>query len=271
MFAALRGMTPQYDVAIADFVQGALQWRMWGRLGWLEIKRRYRRTAIGPFWTTLSLGTFIMVLGFVWARLWGQDPRGYLPFLTAGLLVWNLVQTVVNEGCTVFIGGESFIKQMPFAYSMLAWSVVWRNLIVFAHNLIIFAAVAFYGGLVPSPVMLLALPGLALMAINAIWVVTLLGMVCARFRDVSQVVASLMQISMFVTPVFFRREQLGPRASELVDWNLIYHFVDIVRAPLLGQPPHVSSWEVVVVTTFVGWSGTVWLYSRFRRRVAYWL
>jgi len=67
----------QYDVALADFVEGLTNWRMWGRLGWLDIKRRYRRTVIGPFSTTLSLGIFMFALGIVWANLWHQNLRVY--------------------------------------------------------------------------------------------------------------------------------------------------------------------------------------------------
>lgn len=271
MNSVFRGMTPQYDVAAFDFVHGASAWHMWGRLGWREIKRRYRRTVIGPFWTTLSLGLFISVLGVVWARLWNQDPKVYLPFLTAGMLVWNLVQTIVNEGCLVFVSGEGFIKQMRFPYSMLCWSVIWRNLIVFGHNLIIFVAVAVYAGTRPTAATLLALPGLALIAVNGVWVATLLGVICARYRDVTQLTASVLQISMFVTPIFFNREQLGGRAAVLADWNLLYHFVDIVRAPLLGRAPETWSWIIVAMTTVVGWGATFWFYSRFRRRVPYWL
>ena len=264
-------MNPQYDVAVADFTQGVAAWRMWGRLGWQEIRRRYRRTVFGPFWTSLSLGIFIFVLGFVWARLWNQNPKTYLPFLCAGMLTWNLVQFIINEGCTVFIGGEGFIKQMPFPYSMLAWSVVWRNLVVFGHNLFIFVAVAFYAGVPLTAATLLVIPGLLSIAINGVWVVTLLGMACARFRDIQQVVASLLQIAMFVTPIFFTRDQLGPGFGRLVDVNLLFHFVDVVRSPLLGQTPAGWTWVVVTITTIVGWGGTLWIYSRFRRRVPYWL
>jgi ABC-type polysaccharide/polyol phosphate export permease len=264
-------MRPQYDVAVADLIGGFAVWDMWGRLGWQEIKRRYRRTVIGPFWATLSLGIFIAVLGVVWARLWQQDPKVYLPFLTAGMLVWSLIQTIVNEGCMVFIGGESFIKQMAFPYSMLCWSVIWRNFIVFGHNLLIFVAVALYGAVPVTSATLLAVPGLVLLALNGVWVTTLLGMACARFRDVYQVVTSLLQISMFVTPIFFTREQLGARVAGLVDWNLLYHYVDIVRSPMLGQFPATWSWVMVGAATIGGWSVTLWLYSRFRRRVPYWL
>ena len=96
-------MVPQYDVALADFAEGITDWQMWGRLGWLEIKRRYRRTVIGPFWTTLSLGVFMFVLGLVWAQLMHQNPKVYLPFLSAGLLAWNMVSAIMSEGCVTFV------------------------------------------------------------------------------------------------------------------------------------------------------------------------
>src|SRR5437667_9667403 len=179
-------MNPQYDVAVADFTQGLAAWRMWGRLGWQEIRRRYRRTVIGPFWTTLSLGIFIFVLGLVWARLWNQEPKKYLPFLSAGMLTWTMVAAIITEGCTVFVAGEPLIKSFRFPYSILSCSVAWRNVIVFLHNLIIFGAVALYAGLAPTAATLLIIPGLVLVWLNGVWVATLLGMVCSRFRDVQQ-------------------------------------------------------------------------------------
>ena len=74
-----------------------------------------------------------------------------------------------------------------------------------------------------------------------------------------------------MTPIFFAREQLGPRFSKVVDLNVLYHFVDIVRSPLLGKSPEAWTWMAVALTTIVGWGGTLWVYSRFRRRVPYWL
>ena len=264
-------MVPQYDVALADFAEGVAAWRMWGRLAWQEIKRRYRRTTIGPFWTSLSLGIFIGVLGVVWAGLWNQDPKTYLPFLCAGMVAWNFVQANINDGCLVFVTGEPFIKQQACPYSLLAYSMVWRNLILFGHNVVIFVAIAFYAPVNVNAATLLVIPGVILNILNAIWIATILGVVCARYRDVQQVVASVMQISMFVTPIFFTPEQLGPGFRRFVDVNLLYHFVDVVRSPLLGHVPSAWSWTVIAITTAGGWGGTLWLYSRFRRRVPYWL
>jgi ABC-type polysaccharide/polyol phosphate export permease len=264
-------MIPQYDVAVADFVDGVSAWRMWGRLGWQEIKRRYRRTVIGPFWASLSLGIFVAVLGVVWARLWNQDPRTYLPFLCAGMVSWTLVQAIINDGCMAFVVGETFIKQFPFPYSVLTWSVVWRNLILFAHNLVIFVLVALYAGVPVTGASLLVVPGVLLVSLNGMWVASILGVVCARYRDVQQLVISVLQIALFVTPIFFPREQLGPRFAYFVDFNVLYHHVDVIRAPLLGRAPALWSWVVVTLMLVAGWAGTLWFYSRFRRRVPYWL
>jgi ABC-type polysaccharide/polyol phosphate export permease len=264
-------MVPQYDVALADFAEGIVAWRMWGRLAWQEIKRRYRRTTIGPFWTSLSLGIFIGVLGVVWAGLWNQNPKTYLPFLCAGMISWNFVQANITDGCMVFVGGETFIKQQPFPYSLLAYTMVWRNLILLAHNLVIFVFIAIYAGVAAKAATLLIVPGVILNSLNGVWIAMLLGVVCARYRDLQQVVGSVMQIAMFVTPIFFTRDQLGPRFGHVVDYNVLYHYVEIIRAPLLGRAPDLWSWVVATVALVTGWVTMLWFYSRFRRRVPYWL
>jgi ABC-type polysaccharide/polyol phosphate export permease len=264
-------MAPQYAVVLADFARGMCAWQLWGRLGWQEIRRRYRRTVIGPFWATLSLGTFITVLGVVWASLWGQDPTTYIPFLCAGMIAWNFVQASVNDGCAVFVGGEALIKQLRVPYSMLACSVVWRNAILFAHNAIIFVVVALYAEVPLTPASLLVVPGLILGGLNGVWIAMLLGAVCARYRDVQQLVASVLQIAMFVTPIFFAPEQLGPALSPVVDYNVLYHLVEIVRSPLLGRPPALWSWSMAALTLVTGVLATLWFHGRFGPRIPYWL
>ena len=67
------------NVAVQDVVLATARWEMWNRLDWREVTGRYRRTVIGPFWTTLSVGIFIFVLGILWSTLWGKDPKEFLP------------------------------------------------------------------------------------------------------------------------------------------------------------------------------------------------
>ena len=98
------------------------------------------------------------------------------------------------------------------------------------------------------------------------------GMIVARYRDVRQVMMNLLQILLFVTPVFWSPDQVGRRFGQwFVTPNLLFHYVDILRSPLLGRAPAVLTWEMVLLSTIAGWAITFWTYSRFRRRLAYWL
>ena len=264
-------MIPQYGVAITDVLAGMLDWRMWARLGSQEVRRRYRRTVFGPFWTTLSLGIFIFTLGILWSQLWKQDPKVYLPFLCSGMLAWSLIATIITEGCSAFSGSAGVITQLRFPYTILSCSVVWRNFITLFHNVIIFVLVALYADVPVTWSSLLVFPALGLIFINGVWVVTLLALFCSRFRDIQQIIASLLQVSMFVTPIFWAPKQLGERLAVFVDYNILFHFVDILRSPMLGQAPAAWSWGIVIAGTIVGWMVTIAMFSRFRRRIAYWL
>lgn len=264
-------MKVQYGEVFSDIKDGFLDWRMWSRLGWKETVRRYRRTIIGPFWTTLSLGIFIVAMGLVWAQLWKQDIKDYLPFLTAGMLAWGFFQSIVNEGCPVFTGASALITSMQVPYTALTCAVVWRNVIIFFHNIIILAIIMLYAGSAVTWYSLLVIPGLLLTSFNGVWFGLLLGAICTRFRDIQQIISSILQISMFVTPVFWSPAQLGERGDWFVKYNVLYHFVDILRAPLLGKAPDNFSYYVVLGATVIGWALTFFVLSRVRHRIPYWL
>ncbi len=267
-----RPLSPVGTTATRDLVDGFLQWHLWLRLGWLEVKRRYRRTVVGPFWGTLSLAVLVAALGAVGAGLWKQKLEEYLPFLAAGIIVWTMISTMITESGTLFVSSGNLFRQMRFNYSVLACALVYRNCILLVHNLSIYLVVLLiFGANKFSPVMLLAVPALALLLINGVWAALLVGMFCLRYRDLQQLINSLLQISMFVTPIFWPPSSLsGPSRIVFIDFNPLYHFVEIVRAPLLGEVPAVATWIAVGIITVVGWGVTFAFFSRFRKRIAYW-
>ena len=267
-------MTPQYWEAFTDLFEGIRLVDLWARIGWADVKRRYRRTVFGPFWSSFSLAVFVCTMGLVFATLWKIDPKEYLPYLASGMMTWVLLTSFLTEGCTVFIAAEGLIKQQRINHTMLLCAMVWRNLITFAHNLAVYIPIYIYGGLPLTANVLLVVPGIFFLCLNGLWIALVLGMLCARYRDIQQVVATLIQISMFVTPIFWSPAQLAEHSRVqflFVDYNMLYHYVEIVRSPLLGQLPSANSWLMVVLATILGWALAIFLFSRFRRRIAYWL
>ena len=260
----------QTVLALRDVVEGAGAFRLWGLLGWQDVRQRYRRSTLGPFWLTISMGALVGGLGVLYAGLFKMDVADYLPFVAAGLIVWGLVSGLITEGCSVFIDAEGTIKQVNLPLSIYVYRVVWRGIIIFAHNIIIYVAAAVFFSINPGWIGFLVLPGLVLVCLNGVWMGLLLGLMSARFRDVPQIVASVVQVTFFLTPIIWKPELLPGRAF-MLDFNPFFHFVELVRAPALGQTPGLVSWLAVLGITLGGWLVTLLMYRRYRWRIAYWV
>ena len=256
--------------AFEDLLQGVTSWSLWGMLGWHDIKKRYRRSVLGPFWLTISMAVLVASLGFIYGSLFRFQLADYLPFLALGLAIWNFVAAILTEGCQSFLEFESLIKHVRMPLSVHVLRVIWRNLIILGHNAVIFIVMALWLGLWPGLNGLLALPGLFLLLVNAVWIALALGIACARFRDVQPIAASVVQLLFFVTPVMWKPELMGER-QWMIALNPIYYLIEVVRGPLLGEALAPSIWAMAVLITILGWSATFAVYVRFRKRIAYWL
>jgi ABC-type polysaccharide/polyol phosphate export permease len=264
-------VTPQYSAAIRDVTTGVLAWDMWGRLGWRDTLRRYRRTTIGPFWSTASVGIFVVMLTGVWSRVWNQDALAYLPYLTSGMISWMMISAILTEGNIALVVSESLIKQLRVSYTVLVCTVICRNVVTFGHNMLIMVPVCIYVGLAPNWATLLFVPGFFLFCVNAMWIVLVLALACARYRDVAPLIGSLLQISMFITPVLWNPGQLEGKMGLIIQLNPLYHLLELVRAPLLGHSPSAQTWLFALAGAAAGWTGAIFLFSRFRRRIPYWI
>ena len=253
-----------------DLWDGIQAWPIWTMLGWQDIRQRYRRSAIGPFWITLSMATLILLLGVIYSRIFKMDIATYLPFLALGLILWGFISGSMTESCASFQESERIIKQVKWPFSIYVLRIVWRNIIVFLHTVVIYIPIAIVFSVKPHLSSLLVLPGLVLVFVNQVWLGLVLAILSARFRDVVPIVSTVVNILMFATPILWPVSTLGD-LTIVADVNPVYHFIELVRAPLLGQPPHLLSWIVAIGTIVVGFIVAVLLFRRVEHRIVYWL
>jgi ABC-type polysaccharide/polyol phosphate export permease len=261
------------SAATRDLVGGLCRTPLWGRLGWLEVKRRYHRTVLGPFWNSISLAAYAAGIGLVGSGLWNQDIHAYLPYLISGLLLWNMISTIITESCSLFVASHGLLKNVRFEYSVLVYALLWRNLIVFWHNfLVYFCIVIVLKPELLSPIVLLALPGLACVLVMSASISLLCGMLCLRFRDVQSLVTTALSIAMLITPIFWPVDALsGLHRTVFVGLNPLYHLMELVRAPLLGEVPAALNYIVVFVIMIVVGVLTFDIFRKFRKRIAFWI
>lgn len=261
------------DLALArnDLQRGFSDWRTWLLLGMNDVRQRYQRSRVGQFWITLSVVVNIATLGAVYSYLFRMSIREYLPSLAMGIIVWGLISAMVTDACTVFTSAESYLRQAPIAKSIFVHRMLVRNLITFAHNVVIVPVLYVAFGMGPGWPIFLVPIGLAIVTINGFWIGLLVGTLCARFRDLPQIVASFMQIAFFVTPVMWKRDQLPPTLSWVVDLNPFAALLAVIREPLLGAVPDRSAYVMSFGVTAIGLVVAIRFFARFRARIIYWL
>ena len=243
---------------------------VWWGLAWQEIRQRYTRSIIGPFWITLSMGAMVGAMGPLYGALFGQNVASYIQYLAVSLIVWTFISSCLNEAGSVFVGAEGYIKQVALPLTIYVLKMISRNLLMLAHNAVVALVVLLILPPARWQTLFLAPLGLLLVIANLCWIILLVGMLSARFRDLPQLVTNVVQVMFFLSPVMWKADMLGNRRI-LAEINPLYHLIEIVRAPLLGDEIRLISWVFCTMLLILGGGLTFKVFVRLRGRVPYWL
>lgn len=264
--------TSPLHIAWADVKDGLSKHMLWRTLGVLDVRRRYRRTFLGPFWASGHILLYILCVGFVFATLLEAERAKYIPYLVTGFIPWVLVYNILNEAPAAFSSATSLRQQIAFPYSMFVLQMLLRNLFVHLHNFSLFALMMIFYPVQLNWTLLLLIPGYLLVFANLFWMSMLLATLAARYRDVQQLVSSVIQVLVFLTPIFYTADKLTQfQRDYLVAPNLLYHLVVVLRAPLTGEVPPLSSYAILTFALIVGSAFTAWFFGRRKRHIVFWI
>jgi lipopolysaccharide transport system permease protein len=256
--------------AWADWWSGTCNINLWWTLAWYDTVLRYRRSMLGPLWLTISMGLLLLGMGPLYSGLFKVPLNRFFPHLTLGIIFWTFFTATINDGCNVFVGATRYMKSGEFSGSVFVWRSLARNVIQLLHHVVLYLPVALWAGIRPSPSMLLFVPGMMIVLVNLHALSISLGVVCARFRDVTLIMTSVLQLLMFLTPVFWLPNALPSRAHFIL-YNPLAQMLDVVRLPLVGESPAPGTWRFLALFTLLNVAVAAWLYARNRRRIVYWL
>lgn len=260
----------QWRLAMRDIVGGLAAYRVWSMLARMDIKQRYRRSILGPFWITITMMVWILAIGPLYSKLLGIGSEEFIPYLAMGIITWGLVSGVMLEGAGAFVEADNLVRSVKLPYTIHVLRVLQRNLIIFAHNLLAFVPFMLYMEIVPHWRWLAAIPGVLLILVAALPAAFLLGTLSARFRDLQQIIASVVQLAFFMTPVFWKAELLKERAY-LADYNPFQVMLEVVRAPIVDAIPSTETYLRMLLLIAVLYAVAIPFFIRYRRRLAFWV
>jgi ABC-type polysaccharide/polyol phosphate export permease len=241
----------------------SLQW------AWLDTVCQYRRSRIGPLWETINVIVMLLGLSLVSSAIFGSNLRDIVGYVAIGIIVWSAIAALISEGTMSFVRNTGYVTSSTLDVDLYVGRSVFKVFITFAHHVLVYVLGVAIGFIPIGWTSLLAIPGILLLFINGFWVVTTFAFICARFRDIDPIVRNLLQLAFFVTPVFWNYKAIASDRMFIVDYNIIFYFIEIVRSPLLGEIPPLSHYLVIGCVTVVGYLIAWQTYRRMRPRLAF--
>lgn len=275
-------MHPQLRAAWKDVCAGLGLWRAWLLFAFGNVTRPYRRTFIGPLWEPIGLLLMVLMLGPLYSRAFNLPFELYMIYLAAGWTAWQFVSGFIASGASTLVQAIGMMQQSRLPLSLFFLETLATEFFEFLTklSLVVLLILAF-----DAPVnerTLLFFPGLLLLLVAGLGLIALFGLLCARFPDFRPVVQIALRLAFFVTPILWHVDVLATPSGDgvipggnsvrtaYVDYNPLYHLLELVRAPLLGEAPTAQTWTVALAVTAGVWCAAAALFVRWRARVVYW-
>lgn len=224
---------------------------------------------LGPLWQFLETAVWIAGLTLIFSSK-GIHYSTQLLHTASGVILWGLISQSLIGGTTIFPRNATFISNVQIPLAFCAYRQIVRQVARFLFQAPVFIILHVYFRLPLDWTLLAAVVGFGILLYTSFWVILLMGIAAARWRDLQFAVSAAMRFLFFMSPVFWIPIP-GTLRAEVARYNPFTYYLEIVRAPLLGQWPSVEALAVVgIITgclTLVTWG----LFHFYRNKIALWL
>ena len=245
----------------------------WALSTWLDIVVRYRQSRLGIFWLLAPPAIYVWGLGYFFATMQGRDLTQFAAHVGLGYAIFRTINSVITESATAFGASSAFILDGHLRLTDFVLRVVAKALFYFCMAIPIIAIALVVFPQLHWEGLALALASFPLIVINALWIAVVFALIGARFPDLSQFINNVFIFAFLLTPIIWYGDAMPPDSlrGALMRVNPLYHMVEVVRAPILGETIELLSLQYLAVMTVVGWAIAALLYRRYARFVPLWI
>ncbi|MET4257110.1 ABC-type polysaccharide/polyol phosphate export permease/glycosyltransferase involved in cell wall biosynthesis [Bradyrhizobium sp. S3.12.5] len=218
--------------------------RIAAALAWSDMRHRYVRSLLGPFWMSLQMAIVVAVLGSVIGQMSNADMLARLPMLALSMTAWTFLNSVVLDATTALQNSASLIRDRALPPVIFLLQCTFRQGLFALHN----ACVPLLLWLLLTPHdlsgALAALPGLSLFVICTFGLSLVLGALATRYRDLKPIIESTLMLAFLASPVIWSADMINHR-STVMRLNPLTHLFAVWREPLAGG--HVDATSIIYV------------------------
>lgn len=245
----------------------------WALSSWLDIVVRYRQSRLGIFWLVAPSIVYIWGLGGFFASMLGLDLSVFAAHVAIGYVVFRVISSAIIESTTAFASSGAFIMDGHVRLTDFVLRVLAKALFYFVMSLPVVAVALAIHPDIQWEGFAYALASFPLVIVNALWIGILFALVGARFPDMSQFIGNVFMFAFLLTPIIWHADTMPADSLRglLMRFNPLFHMVELVRAPILGEPLGTSTFYYLGGMTVFGWGAAILAYRRYARFVPIWI
>lgn len=264
-------ITESYKNGLSTMCDFVKDWRIIHLLGFNSLRRRYARSKIGQFWITINLGVVVLALGLLWSQLWRLPISEFVPHVAASTVIFTYVSGTLMAARGNLQAHSSYFINNRLSHSVSISGMIYEQGITLLHNFIIIVLLSLFFQVKPT-IYLFTVP-FSLIIITAILYMAsyIIAYICLRYRDMIEVVGSILQVTYFLTPIMWTSDLLPDHLEPYLYINPVAAMVEIVTDPILGRQVDPNAIYMVVGLFLVLLVITPFVVSRNHKRAIYWM
>lgn len=259
-----------YATAVSDWTRSFSRAPLWANLAIEDLRDRYRRTVFGLLWVIISFALFIGVKVVIFGQLTAVPMAEFGLFVSIGFGLWTYISAIVMDGCTAYMHARPWILGTSTPYPVFLLQAIFRNWLTFMLIMGVMAIALFWRTTPWSLAVLWVIPALAAYLFTSLWLAAILAPLCVRHRDIHHAMQTVMRLVFFATPILWM-PSTNAKLAMIAQWNPIAHFIAIARDPLMYNTVPMDSWAVVLALNLIGLPLGLYVYTRTRSSLIFWL
>ncbi len=223
-----------------------------------DLRHRYAGSALGVFWNILIPLAQIIIYTAVFSQIMpvllpGRGGTyGFALYLCAGLLPWIGFSDCIVRGTNCFLENASYLKKLPIPEQVfVARNAAMATMSLVLSMLLLFILALFLGGVI-TPAWFSVAPVILLLQCMGFGLGLTLGSLNVFFRDISQMLGTVLQMWMWLTPIVYLKEILPISLQNILPFNPAFPFVDALQGAIIrGTWPGMQAWALMLLWALV--------------------
>ncbi|MBE0425207.1 MAG: ABC transporter permease [Nitrospirae bacterium] len=237
-----------------------------------DIKKRYKRSALGFLWVMLDPLLMMLIFYIIFAGIFKRTIDNYTAYVMAGIIMWQLFSQGTKVASTAFIHNRDLINKLYLPKSIFPISNVASSLAHFIFALIpLFIIMIFSGTAISHNIVLLPFI-VMLIFLFSIGISLTVSTLTVFFHDVIYIYEVLLMGWMYFSAIFYPVSILPEKLQFLMSLNPVYHYITLFRACLydntLPLTEHFVFGAVFALLSFsIGWV----IYNKNKEKIIFYL